>query len=72
MITSLEKTIGQIVAEDYRSAAVFNKFNIDFCCNGNKKLAEVCKENNISPEIILNEINQTLQNDKNKTHEYNS
>lgn len=72
MITSLEKTIGQIVAEDYRSAEVFNKFNIDFCYNGNKKLAEVCKENNINTEIILSELNQSLQNNKNKTHDYNS
>ena len=33
-----EKTIGEMVAEDYRTAAVFKKYEIDFCCNGNRSL----------------------------------
>jgi len=27
-----EKSIGEFVAEDYRTAAVFEKYGIDFCC----------------------------------------
>ena len=34
----IEKTIGEIVAEDYRTAAVFESYGIDFCCNGNRSI----------------------------------
>ena len=27
-----ELTVGEIVAKDYAFAAVFERFNIDFCC----------------------------------------
>ena len=27
-----QKNIGEIVAEDYRTATVFEKYGIDFCC----------------------------------------
>jgi regulator of cell morphogenesis and NO signaling len=33
-----EKTIGEIVANDYRTAAVFELFGIDFCCKGNRTM----------------------------------
>ena len=29
-----DKTIGQIVADDFRTAAIFKKHGIDFCCKG--------------------------------------
>ncbi len=31
---SPQKKIGEIVAEDYRTATVFEKYGIDFCCGG--------------------------------------
>jgi regulator of cell morphogenesis and NO signaling len=37
-----DKTIGGIVAEDFRTAAVFKKYGIDFCCKGNRSIEEVC------------------------------
>ncbi len=39
-MTILDQTIGEIVAQDYRAAAVFKKYSIDFCCNGNRTLEE--------------------------------
>lgn len=41
-----EKTIGQLVAEDYRTATIFKKHKIDFCCKGNRSITEVCEEKN--------------------------
>src|SRR5262249_31145908 len=33
-------TIGDIVALDFRAAAVFEQFGIDFCCGGRRSVAE--------------------------------
>ena len=41
MNKTMEKTIGQLVAEDYRTAQVFKVHKIDFCCRGNRTLSEV-------------------------------
>ncbi|MGE4432677.1 MAG: iron-sulfur cluster repair di-iron protein [Bacteroidales bacterium] len=39
-----EKSIGEIVAEDFRSASLFKEAGIDFCCGGKKSLNEACAE----------------------------
>lgn len=44
MTKVLERTIGEIVAEDWRSAAVFEQFGIDFCCGGRRSIADACHE----------------------------
>ncbi len=42
-MTSLEYcTVGDVVVADYRTAAIFRKYQIDFACSGNKLLKEVC------------------------------
>jgi len=52
------KTIGKIVRDDYRTAEVFKKFNIDFCCGGKKTIEEVCSTNNISVEQLTNALSE--------------
>jgi len=42
MNTLKETTVGEYVAQNYRTAALFSKYKIDFCCKGNKTLGEVC------------------------------
>ena len=37
-----EQIIGELVAENYKTASVFKKFKIDFCCNGNITISEAC------------------------------
>lgn len=59
----VQKSIGQIVAEDYRTSQVFEKHNIDFCCNGGRSLQEVAAEKNLSVESLTDEIFK-LQEDK--------
>jgi regulator of cell morphogenesis and NO signaling len=36
-------TVGEIVAGDFRRAAVFEEFGIDFCCSGRRTLADACR-----------------------------
>lgn len=47
------RTVGEIVAEDYRRASVFEKYGIDFCCGGNKTIKEACEARNISCDTIV-------------------
>jgi regulator of cell morphogenesis and NO signaling len=51
-----EKNLGQIVADDYRTAAVFEKYGIDFCCNGNRSLEKACTEKQISKEAVVDSL----------------
>jgi regulator of cell morphogenesis and NO signaling len=67
-----EKTIGEIVAEDYRTAAVFKNYKIDFCCNGNKKFDDVCKNKKIDADLLLNELNAIQKSDIDKSVDFNS
>ena len=45
--------IGELVAQDYRTAAVFKSFGIDFCCKGNRTINEVCESRNIEPVLLI-------------------
>ncbi len=51
-----EKTIGQMVAEDFRAAAVFRKYKIDFCCKGNRTIEEACDNKKVTPEEIYKDL----------------
>jgi regulator of cell morphogenesis and NO signaling len=51
-----KNTLGQIVANDFRSAEIFKEANIDFCCGGKKTLEEACSEKNIVTDLIAKKI----------------
>lgn len=52
MNTLKEPTIGQIVADDYRTAKIFRNFGLDFCCGGKKTLDEACEKKDIDIEEV--------------------
>jgi regulator of cell morphogenesis and NO signaling len=56
MNLTCETTIGEIVADDFRSAAVFNEFGIDFCCGGRRTIGEVCQSGRLDAEVVLSAI----------------
>lgn len=66
------KTIGSFVAQDFRTAAVFTKHQIDFCCRGNRTLNEVCEKENIDSDILLQNLNEVLQSEDNNGVDFNS
>ncbi len=53
-----EKSVGEFVKEDYRSAHIFNKYGIDFCCGGKKTLTEACQSVGIEKNILLKELEE--------------
>lgn len=46
-------SIGEICSKDLRKAQVFEKYGIDFCCGGKKSIKQVCKEQNLDIEELL-------------------
>jgi regulator of cell morphogenesis and NO signaling len=60
METLEQTTIGQYVAKDFRTAAVFSKYKIDFCCKGNRTIEEACENKSVDANLIVDEINSVL------------
>ncbi|TDE06188.1 iron-sulfur cluster repair di-iron protein [Flavobacterium hiemivividum] len=58
---TLEKiTIGEYVAKDFRTAAIFSKYGIDFCCKGNRTIEEACDKKNIDTNEIMQQLDTVL------------
>ncbi len=62
MNISEKSNIGKIVAENYRFATVFKTAGIDFCCNGNRTIAEACEEMKIDTQNLLDKLTQAAGN----------
>jgi regulator of cell morphogenesis and NO signaling len=67
-----KKQIGQFVADDFRTAAVFSNYGIDFCCNGDRIVEEVCEKKGIEVNELLNELHAVLNSSSNQSIDYKS
>jgi regulator of cell morphogenesis and NO signaling len=67
-----EKTIGQMVAEDYRIAQVFKNHKIDYCCQGNRSIKEVAEKHRLEADTLLQEIDQVQQEPTNDNIDFKS
>jgi regulator of cell morphogenesis and NO signaling len=70
-VTHLNK-VGEIVAENYRTAAIFEKYGIDFCCKGNKSIDEACESKSIKTEDVMRELKIMLSGKDNSDSDYKS
>jgi regulator of cell morphogenesis and NO signaling len=74
LFNSSEK-IGDIAARFPKSMEIFKDYNIDFCCGGDRPLIDALKEQNISEEEILAELEEAynkLLGVKNSETDWNS
>jgi regulator of cell morphogenesis and NO signaling len=58
--TTNTATIGEMVANDFRTAAVFNKYGIDFCCKGNRTIDEACEGKKADKDSLVRELDNLL------------
>jgi regulator of cell morphogenesis and NO signaling len=56
-----ESFVRDIVASDYRTAEVFQKYDIEFCCGGKWPLETVCMMKGIEPEQLLQELSNVTR-----------
>jgi regulator of cell morphogenesis and NO signaling len=47
------RTVGEVVAADFRAAAVFEQFGIDFCCAGRRTLDDACRAAAANPDVVV-------------------
>lgn len=59
VINESDKTIGQFVTENIDTSKIFKKYNIDFCCGGNRTLSEACMERKLNMDEVLSDIRES-------------
>lgn len=64
--------IGELVAQDYRAAAVFKKYGIDFCCQGNRTIEDACVAKNLDSKLVVTDLNSINQVSSEGTTDYKS
>lgn len=68
-----QSIIGELVAQDYRTASVFKNQGIDFCCNGNRTIADACEKKKIDSSPLIETLQQTVkQNGNTVATDYNA
>lgn len=55
------QTLASIVTKSSASVSVFEKYSLDFCCNGKRTLAEACYAKGLSIDEIAAELNLQMQ-----------
>lgn len=63
------RTIGQIVADNYQAAEVFNAFDMDFCCGGDRTVDEACQGVDINPKEVWQALKE-LETDEARQENY--
>ena len=66
------KTIGEIVAADFRTATVFENHGIDFCCGGKVALAATCAEKGLDLAAITRELEAVQNQSAERSQNYSS
>lgn len=61
MNISEKSIIGTVVAEDYRTAEIFEKAGIDFCCHGDRSIQTACQEQQIPTSELLARLTQVVE-----------
>ena len=55
-MATLDSSVTEIVTEDFRAAAVLERFGIDFCCGGRRTLREACRDKRLDALDVLIEV----------------
>lgn len=66
------KTIGSLVAENFKAASVFQKFGIDFCCKGNRTIGEACETQNLNEQDVERELLSVMSKKEPTSIDFNS
>jgi regulator of cell morphogenesis and NO signaling len=63
-------TIGEMVVADYRKAAIFRKFELDYCCGGKRSLEEACQKKGLDAQLVQLELDAVITSREETSHDY--
>ncbi len=72
MATTQHLTIGEFVAHDFRTAALFSRYGIDFSCRGHCTVAEACQQKGFNYKRLLAELTEILLSDSHTVIDFDS
>lgn len=68
MLVQKENRIGEVVAQNFHTAKVFESLGLDFCCGGKKSIADACKERGIDADFVVGEVSKVEITNGTATH----
>lgn len=71
MIITDNNTVAEVVTHNIKTADVFKKHGIDFCCGGGITIKKACEKKNISYEVLEQEL-ALINNPASKAYNYDS
>lgn len=66
-----DTTVGNVVTQNIKSAHVFKKFGIDFCCGGGVSMEKACEKNGVNYDELAKEL-QSVEKSLDKAFDYDS
>ncbi|MBS0618802.1 MAG: DUF542 domain-containing protein, partial [Spirochaetes bacterium] len=62
--------VGELVAEDYRTAAIFKQNGIDFCCNGNRSIHAACEKKQLDANALVAALQEVTQKQESAAQDF--
>jgi regulator of cell morphogenesis and NO signaling len=57
-------TLKEIVTDDFRAAAIFERYSLDFCCRGGRTVENACVDKSVDKTSVISELQQLLLRQK--------
>lgn len=70
MTELLDQSLASIVTRNHQSAAVFEKYDLDFCCRGKRSLQEACREKKVNPASVLLDLEKITEHADNAATQF--
>ena len=65
------KTVADMVTENIKTAHIFKKYGIDFCCGGGINIGKACEKANVDYDLLKNDL-LNVENNISRANDYNS
>ncbi len=68
----INEKIGDIVAKNFKTAAVFSKYGLDFCCGGQVTIESAANKKGIDKEQLLEDVQKVLNQPDSEQIDFNA